>query len=65
MDVTIKNGMRGGTFESFIKPIRNRRNLKIFRYSHVTKVSFIYFSPFEVQIYNNHMQSIMLITFVL
>lgn len=45
MDVTMKNGRRFSTYSGYIKPILDRRNLKIYRYAEVTKVlTHIYYS---------------------
>ncbi|XP_035709623.1 glucose dehydrogenase [FAD, quinone] isoform X1 [Folsomia candida] len=38
MDVTMKNGRRFSTYSGYIKPILDRRNLKIYRYAEVTKI---------------------------
>ncbi|CAG7827285.1 unnamed protein product [Allacma fusca] len=35
-----RNGYRSGTFQAFLKPILNRKNLHISRYSLVTKIKF-------------------------
>lgn len=40
MDLTIKNGHRHDAYSAFIKPIIDRKNLKIYRYARVTKVKF-------------------------
>ncbi|CAG7824981.1 unnamed protein product [Allacma fusca] len=35
---TQKNGRRFGTYKAFIEPIRDRKNLYIYKFSHVTKI---------------------------
>lgn len=37
-EFTQKNGRRYGTYSAFLKPFVNRKNLRISKYSHVTKV---------------------------
>lgn len=38
LDVTLKDGIRWGTYNAFLKPILKRRTLTIYRYSRVIKV---------------------------
>ena len=38
MELTMKNGLRWSTYPAYIKPILQRTNLKIYRYSRVVKV---------------------------
>ncbi|CAG7837943.1 unnamed protein product [Allacma fusca] len=38
LEVTQKNGERYGTYTAFIKPILDRKNLRIAKYSHATKI---------------------------
>ncbi|CAG7827384.1 unnamed protein product [Allacma fusca] len=38
LEVTQKNGQRYGTYTAFIKPILDRKNLRISKYSHATKI---------------------------
>lgn len=38
MDVTMKRGKRFGSFSAYLKPIRHRKNLVIYRYAQAVKI---------------------------
>ncbi|XP_035707941.1 glucose dehydrogenase [FAD, quinone] [Folsomia candida] len=40
IDHTMKDGRRWSTYNAFIQPVLHRRNFKVIRYAHVTKVNF-------------------------
>ena len=50
MDVTMKKGTRFDTYRAYLKKLRNRRNLVIYRYSHVVKVR-CRFRTFEKELF--------------
>lgn len=52
----LRNGRRGGTFQSFIEPIRNRPSLTIYKFATVNKVNhflyacIVYYTSFHLTI---------------